>query len=888
MILSKVFNLYGLFSIFVSSLFFLTIEITAPVYSAEISSYDLMPIPAKISSEQGRLTLDLKFRVALTGYQEPRLERAVLRLIRRLSAQTGIPLHLEIEKNVSKARLEITCQGPGEEIQSLNEDESHSLEVNSARALLKASTPVGILRGMETFLQLVKLGSDGFYVPAVKIQDRPRFPWRGLLIDVCRHWMPIDVLKRNLDGMAAVKLNVLHWHLSEDQGFRIECKSFPKLHEMGSDGKYYTQDQVREILDYARDRGIRVVPEFDIPGHTTSWFVGYPELASAPGVYEIERHWGVHDSCMDPTREEVYSFLDAFLSEMAELFVDEYFHIGGDEVSGKHWNSNPKIIAFKQEHGMKDNHDLQAYFNKKIQVILSKYGKKMVGWDEILHPDLPKNIVVQSWRGQESLAKAAREGYMGILSYGYYLDHILPASLHYQVDPMDRDAAELNAEQKTRILGGEACMWGEFVTPETIDSRIWPRAAAIAERLWSPQNIKDIEDMYRRLEMVSRSLDWLGLNHQSNYPKMLQRLVGKHSIDSLKELAEIVEPVKFYTRPNTQEYTQMTPLNRLVDAVHPESDKARKFGYMVDEMLSDRPAYKKNRKTIREWLKEWRDNNDRLKPILEESFLLKEIIQLSEDVSSLAEAALKALNYLENDRKSSLWWLDGLSPLLNRSKKPEYELEIMIVPAIRKLVEAALPPFVSDSFDDVQAQLWKPNIPENWQVAEEEGNRVYQLIAPGPQGVVRAPTSWSLLKGMDVTSFVLTGRAKCKADVSNKHRDIVVLFHYQDPTRFYYVHFSAVSDDVHNIIGLVNGKDRVKINHEPPAQSIARMNDLEFHDFKVIYDSNTGKIKAYLDDMVTPILTAKDKTLGHGFVGVGSFDDTGSFDDIKLWGEKFK
>ena len=211
------------------------------------------------------------------------------------------------------------------------------------------------MRGLETFLQLVQITSDGFAVPAIAIQDKPRFPWRGLMIDVGRHFIPLEVLKRNLDGMAAVKMNVFHWHLSENQGFRVESKRFPKLQEMGSDGLYYTQDQVRDLIAYARDRGIRVVPEFDMPGHSTAWFVGYPELASAPGPYQIERKWGVFDPAMDPTQERTYKFLDEFIGEMAKLFPDQFFHIGGDEVNGKQWDANPKIQAFMHAHELKNN-----------------------------------------------------------------------------------------------------------------------------------------------------------------------------------------------------------------------------------------------------------------------------------------------------------------------------------------------------------------------------------------------------------------------------------------------------------------------------------------------------------------------------------------------------
>src|SRR5262249_10436465 len=168
-------------------------------------------------------------------------------------------------------------------------------------------------------------------------------------LDVGRHFMPVELIKRELDGMAAVKLNVLHWHLTEDQGFRVECRKYPKLHQMGSDGLFYTQDQIRDVISYARDRGIRVVPEFDMPGHSTSWFVGYPELASAPGPYQIERTWGIMDPAFDPTREEVYTFIDGFIGEMAGLFPDDYIHIGGDESNGEHWKKNSAIQAFMRE-----------------------------------------------------------------------------------------------------------------------------------------------------------------------------------------------------------------------------------------------------------------------------------------------------------------------------------------------------------------------------------------------------------------------------------------------------------------------------------------------------------------------------------------------------------
>jgi len=666
----------------VKALLVMAIMATTTILKAEENGLNLMPQPAEISVGQGRLAIDGTFRVALAGYQEPRLQDAATRLIERLSRQTGIPLSDQVETDPAKATLVIQCDHAGEIIQSINEDESYSLEVTPQQARLAAPTPVGALRGIETFLQLVHVDSQGFAAPTVRINDRPRFAWRGLMIDACRHWMPMDVIKRNLDGMAAVKLNVFHWHLSENQGFRVESKVFPKLQEMGSDGHYYTQRQVKEIIAYARDRGIRVIPEFDMPGHSTAWFVGYPELASAPGPYTIERHWGVFDPAMDPTNEKVYTFLDKLIGEMAALFPDEYFHIGGDEVNGKQWNSNPSIQAYMREHGMKSNDDLQTYFSTRVQALVKKHGKKTIGWDEVLHPGVPKDIVVQSWRGQESLAVAARQGYMGILSNGYYIDLMHPASQHYVVDPLEGATAGLTAEEKARILGGEATMWSEYVTPENVDSRIWPRTAAIAERFWSPESVKDVDSMYRRLAVESRRLEWLGLTHRSYYPMMLERLAGEQSAQNLKFLADIVEPVKGYARGRARDYTSLTAYNRLVDAARPESDAARTFASLVDDWAN-------NKTQIKRQLTAWRDNNADLVPLMQPNALLQEDVPLAQDVSALATTGLEALDYLESGKPAPQAWVAEQSALLDRAAQPRAELLIMIVTPIRKLVEMA-------------------------------------------------------------------------------------------------------------------------------------------------------------------------------------------------------
>jgi len=667
-----------------------SLAVFAEVQNAPLN---LMPMPANIKMGAGQLGVDPSFSVAISGHKEPRLQRTVEIFLDHLRQQTGmLPLDMKVSDS-STGTLLIHADSRSKEVQELGEEESYRLEITSSGAKLNAPTTLGVMRGLQTFLQLVETTPAGFAAPAVNIDDKPRFPWRGLMIDAGRHFMPLDVIKRNLDGMAAVKLNVFHWHLSENQGFRVESKKFPKLHEMGSDGLYYTQGEVRDVIAYARDRGIRVTPEFDMPGHSTAWFVGYPDLASAPGPYAVERKWGVFDPAMDPTKEHTYHFLDEFIGEMAKLFPDQCFHIGGDEVNGKQWDANPQIQAFMRAHGMKTNQDLQAYFNKRVQEIVSKHGKTMIGWDEILRPELPKSIVIQSWRGQESLAQAAKQGYRSLLSHGYYIDLMWPASQHYAVDPMSDAAANLSPEESKRILGGEATMWAEYVSPENIDSRIWPRTAAIAERLWSPQNVREVDSMYQRLEKVSHRLDFLGLTHNTGYAPTLRRIAGRNDTSALQVLTDVAEPVKDYIREDTAPAvpTSLTPLNRVVDAARPESDTARQFSDMVNALLSGK-AKPGTEAQIRTLLSRWRDNQIELQPLAEKSFLVKEVLPLSQNLSTLGTAGLAALDYLDHDERAPEQWRSQQLALIEQTKKQQAQLLLMIAPAVQKLIEASATP----------------------------------------------------------------------------------------------------------------------------------------------------------------------------------------------------
>lgn len=649
---------------------------------------NLMPVPSSLQVIEGRLGLNDAFTVAVVGTTDVRLQTAIDRFRNRLKGRTGFTLSGGETTDPTSATVQIQCMGHGQVIPSLQEDESYQLEISSTQVRLNANTVVGALRGLETLLQLLTSDRDGYFFPAVKINDQPRFRWRGLLIDIARHYEPPEVLKRNLDAMAAVKLNVFHWHLTEDQGFRIESKKFPKLHQLGSDGLFYTQDQAREIIAYAQERGIRVVPEFDIPGHSTSWLVGYPELGSAPGPYTIERRAGIFEPALDPTREEVYKFLDTFLGEMASLFPDEYMHIGGDENEGKQWDRNPKIQAFMKEKGIKDNHALQAYFNGRLIKILEKHKKKMIGWDEILQPELPKNAVIHSWRGTAALADAAKKGYDGILSNGYYIDLSYPTSQHYLVDPIPADTTMTIDEQK-HILGGEATMWGEWVSPETIDSRIWPRTAAVAERLWSPRHTTDVDDMYRRLAVISLQLEELGLTHERNVDVLLRRLSGVPEIGPLKLLASLVEPVKEYRRGQQRPATMLTPLTGLVDAARPDSGRARRFVKMVDELISDAPRFQLSATDLRMTLAEWSNAEPQLNALIEKSPALHEAKPLASDLGVLGSVGLEALSFLLNEAAPPAGWREAKLVALDEAAKPKAALEFPVVPGVRKLVVAA-------------------------------------------------------------------------------------------------------------------------------------------------------------------------------------------------------
>jgi hexosaminidase len=658
---------------------------TTPSSAALVNN--LMPQPASVAAAPGRFLLTPQFSASTTAFHDSRLDVAIGETMHQLKQKTGVSFAEQSASGGPGGQLTIAVQGAGEEIQSVDEDESYTLSVTPTGVHLETATVVGAMRGLQTLVQLVQPSGSTYELPVVSIRDSPRFPWRGLMIDCGRHFEPIDVLKRTLDGMAAVKLNVFHWHLTEDQGFRIESKLFPKLTTMGSDGLFYTQQDAAEIVRYARERGIRVVPEFEMPGHSTAWLIAYPELASDRAPESIRREFGVSDFALDPTREETYQFLQRFLAEMAGLFPDPYVHIGGDETVSPEWKTSPRIQAFMREHQLKDSEALQAYFNQRVLKILTGLHKHMVGWDEILNSALPKDVVIQSWRGEASLLKGAEQGYQGVLSAGYYLDGMKPAGEYYLADPLP-SSAPLTPEQRKLVLGGEICMFGEHVYARTIDSRVWPRTAAMAERFWSPEKVTDVDDMYQRLGVVSVQLEALGLRHLSQEDAGLRELAGTEHIDELRVFASALEPVGFHERYDQQKTSQLTVLDRFVDAVRPDPPSRYEMERLTHDFLNEPKTNTADRDALKRWFEAMAASVPAVERQMKQSPLLAEVEVRAQQLPGLGTTGLEAISFLSSGTKAPVGWKVRKLAEIEAVRKPAGIVRFTFVDPLAALVNA--------------------------------------------------------------------------------------------------------------------------------------------------------------------------------------------------------
>jgi hexosaminidase len=664
-------------------IFFLLLSVFISNAQITKEQLDLMPWPKNIDITNGTFALSKNFKVNITGNPDARLFSAATRFLRRLDGRTGLFFELGFVTKINEvpeAQLQINCLRSG--IIGINENESYHLSIDSTKIVINAETDLGAMHALETVLQLLQNDSKSFYFPSVNIADSPRFTWRGLMIDAARHFQPVDVIKRNLDAMAAMKMNVFHWHLADDQGWRIEMKSLPKLNELASDGDYYTQEEIKGIVSYAGDRGILVIPEIDVPGHASALLSVFPDIGSkidnGVGSYSVQRGSGIFNATLDPSNPETYKLINTIFDEVCPLFSGNYFHIGGDENNGKEWNANPKIQEFKKVHNLANNHDLQTYFNMKLVPMLKKHGKNVMGWEEIMTKDMSKDAIIHAWRGTNegqasggSLITAAKNGYKTVLSNGYYIDLMLSLESHYKNDPIPKNSI-LSPEEKARILGGEAAMWSELVSPLNIDSRIWPRTAAIAERLWSNESVTNMVSLRKRLKTVSYRLEELGITHIRNKEVILRNISNNQNTEALNAFSNICEPLKNYTRNGGgKKYKMFSPLTLFADACSSDASDAIDFDEAVTTYLNENSI--KNQDEVTRFFKKWIDVNSDLVRLSSDAPLIQPILPLSKSLSTLSELFL---NRIEKKQTVSQMILGDLLDQCNSKKNADVELAV--------------------------------------------------------------------------------------------------------------------------------------------------------------------------------------------------------------------
>ena len=513
------------------------------------SRYAILPKPAQLTEQTGQYTLPAKPVISVEVADNQ--ARSIVQLLAdQLKKSTGYTPNITTSKaknGISFVRAKGTGLGA----------EGYTLTVTPANITIAAEQPGGFFYGVQSLLQLMpsavfspgKVGDVRWTVPCCTIRDQPRYAWRGSMLDVGRHFMPVPFLKKYIDLLALHKMNTFHWHLTEDQGWRIEIKKYPKLTQIGSvrkqtmigryadnkfDGKpyggFYTQDQVREVVRYAQSRYVTVVPEIEMPGHAMGLLAAYPELGSNPDkIVEVATKWGIHEDVLFP-REETFQFLENVLTEVMDLFPGRYIHIGGDECPKTQWRQSRFCQELMKKEGLKDEHELQSYFIRRIDKFITSKGRRMIGWDEILEGGLSPNATVMSWRGIAGGIAAARQNHDVIMSPSTYcyLDYyqvdpktqtvpiaiggFLPLETVYSFNPSVSDS--LNADQARHVLGVQANVWTEYMpTSEYIEYMAFPRLIAVAETGWTPQAGRNIEDFKARLNDHKKRLDYLRVNY---------------------------------------------------------------------------------------------------------------------------------------------------------------------------------------------------------------------------------------------------------------------------------------------------------------------------------------------------------------------------------------
>ncbi len=604
----------------------LVVLITSLVSCQEKNSYNLIPYPNSLEQKSGQFTFDNNTQIYVPAECGLESIGVLTQFVEQFKQVSGIELKA-VEQECNNAivvKLDTTLA-----------QEGYQLNISKEKIVIAASTPNGVRFALQTVKQLLPtaiygteaVAGETWTVPCAVINDAPRFGYRGLHMDVARHFFTLDEVKRVLNVMAVHKLNVFHWHLTDDQGWRMEIKKYPKLTEVGSirhktminkewdnydttpHGGFYTQDELREIVKYADDLGITIIPEIDLPGHMQAALASYPSLGCTGGPYEVSGQWGIRDDVLCVGQDKTFEFIENVLLEVMEIFPSKYIHIGGDECPKVRWEKCPKCQARINKLGLKDDdkfkaeHYLQSYVTDRVEKFLNERGRVIIGWDEILEGGLSTNATVMSWRGIDGGIEAAKQGHDAIMTptnplyFDYYQSHDTqseplaiggynPVELVYAYDPIPADLTE---EEAKHILGAQANLWTEYIsTNEGFEYMLLPRLAALSEIQWTQVENKNYDCFLHRIDHALRIYKTMGLTYASH----ISEVEGSYAINPEKDCIEATlhtlgEAPMYYTLDGSEPTTASTRYTKPIE-IRCESDSCTLKAIVVRKGIETR------------------------------------------------------------------------------------------------------------------------------------------------------------------------------------------------------------------------------------------------------------------------------------------------------------
>jgi hexosaminidase len=519
--------------------------------------YAVIPKPAMVRALPGEMVLGSNTRIVILPGTREDLVGLAERWAARVRRASGLPVPVVTGSAMTSGDIVLATEAGAVEA-----EEGYRLEVTPGGIRVAARSRPGIAYGLETLRQLLPPEVEGprgetrLSIPAVHIEDAPRFPYRGMHLDVGRHFFPVDFVKSYIDLLVQYKFNTFHWHLTEDQGWRIEIRRYPRLSTVGSQRRetivaqnfnpyigdntpysgYYTQQEIREVVAYAAERGVTIIPEIEMPGHSLAALAAYPELACTPGPFEVGTRWGVYEDIYCPS-EKTFAFLEDVLTEVMELFPSRYIHIGGDEAPKTRWKESALAQEVIRREGLADEAELQSWFIRRIESFLRRHGRRLIGWDEILEGGLAPDATVMSWRGTEGGIDAARQGHDVIMTptshvyFDYYQgDRATEPLANGGFTPLERVYAfepvppQLSAAESRHILGAQGNVWTEYMkTPEHVQYMVLPRMIALSEVVWTPAAARDYDSFLARLKPHLSRLDALGIRYRDPFRQTVSR-----------------------------------------------------------------------------------------------------------------------------------------------------------------------------------------------------------------------------------------------------------------------------------------------------------------------------------------------------------------------------